>query len=388
MPQLQDLPSELLLAIALHVPQPALSGLAHSCWRLNQVITPLLYESVLWQGHYQARRLFNDEAFFLQQEYFPSERSVTPKAESRIFDLDAFTRTVLSSESLRSLVKSVDLRWHNEHFNHDDSVRCCLQALESSHLRTLHLSTGDFFFEIPARPAVTSLAFHINRQYACTPSLYSLSFARLYTLFSIPSLIHLRLDGWPFWSFPFGGDRAWAKSDIVGASNIEDLALSSGDAAPSEDLRKVLSWPKALKRLTFVPYHKPYYKDLATVRSEVHHILQNQHLTLEYLHFGMPNCNCGKEMRIWGVIFHWKLIATNRLGYMQIARATGFSGSPTLARLCQLPCQSRLHIRLDLLVLPLQTMSTTRLLRSHILCQPFALLMPYLQDLTGFPWTQ
>ena len=142
MPQLQSLPSELLLAIALHVPQHALSGLAHTCRRLNKVITPLLYKSVLWQGHHQARRVFSDEALFRQQEYSSTERSVThqadalviPSSESIIFDLDAFTRTVLSSESLRSLVKSVDLRWDNEHFDDDDSVHCCLQALESSHL--------------------------------------------------------------------------------------------------------------------------------------------------------------------------------------------------------------------------------------------------------------
>ena len=388
MPQLQHLPSELLLAIALHVPQPALSGLARTCRRLNQVITPLLYQSVLWQGHYHSRRFFNDDAFFSQQELFPSERSVTRKAESRIFDLDPFTRTVLFSESLRSLVKSVDLRWHNNHFNDDDSVRCCLQALESSHLRTLHLSPAGFFFEIPARPAVISLAFDIHRQLACNPYLYARILARLYTLFKIPSLIHLRLDGWPFWSFPFGEDRAWAKSDIVGASNVEDLALSIGDAAAGEDLRKVLSWPKALKRLTFVRYQNRHYKDPATVRSELHHILQHQRLTLEYLHFGMPNCTSGKEMRIWGIIFHWKLIAANRVGHMQIARATGFSGSQTLTHLCQFLCQSRLNIRLGFLVLPLQNKSTTTLLRSHISCQHFASLTHYLQGLTGFPWTR
>lgn len=167
MPQLQNFPSEVLLAIALHLPQPALNGLAHTCQHLNEVATVLLYESVFWQGHHHARRVFNDETFFWQQEYFPTERSVTRQADalvisstgSRIFDLDAFTRTILSSESLRSLVKSVDLRWHNEHFNDDDSVRCCLQALQSSHPRTLHLSPADFSFEIPARPAVTSLAF-------------------------------------------------------------------------------------------------------------------------------------------------------------------------------------------------------------------------------------
>ena len=140
MPQLLDLPSELLLAIALHVPQPALSALAHTCRRLNQVITPLLYESILWQGQHHARCVSNDD----------TERSVTrqadalviPSSRSRIFDLDAFTRTILSSESLRSLVKSVDLRWHNENFSDDDSVLCCLQALETSHLRTMHICVG------------------------------------------------------------------------------------------------------------------------------------------------------------------------------------------------------------------------------------------------------
>ena len=388
MPQLQSLPSELLLAIALHVPQPALSGLALSCRRLNEVLTPLLYESVLWQGHYHARRVFNDEAFFWQHEYFPIERAATrqtdasiiPSSGSRIFDLDAFTRTVLSSESLRSLVRNVDLRWQNEHFNDDDSVRCCLQALESSHLRVLHLSPADFFFEIPARPAVTSLAFQID-------STWTRNFERLYTLCSIPSLIHFRLDGWSFSPYVLFEGRAWAKSKSVGASNIEDLSLSS-DRAPGDDLREVLSWPKALKRFTFVPHHKPHYEDSATVCSELQHVLQHQRLTLEYLHAGVPNCNSGEERCIGGTIFHWKLIANNRLGHIRTARATGFSGSQALAHLCQchFTCQARLHIRLDFPVMPLQTMRTTRLFGSSVLCQRFASLTPYPQDLTISPW--
>ena len=298
-PQLQALPSELLLAIALHVPQSALNALTHSCRRLNQVITPLLYESVHWQRHHHPTRLFNHEPFFWQQVHFPNQPSLTrqanalviPSSGSRIFDLDAFTRTTLSSESLRSLVKSVDLRWHNEYFNHDDSVRCCLQTLESSHLRTLHLSPAHFFFEVPARPAVTSLAFQIDDTWVYNPDLCTMNFEHLYTLFCIPSLIHLRLKGWPLWSFSSGEGRAWASAENVGASNIEDLALTGAGAGSGGELREVLSWPKALKRFTFV-YNQ--FKDSATVQSVVQNILQQQRLTLEYLHFGVPNCS-GKE---------------------------------------------------------------------------------------------
>ena len=397
MPQLQSLPSELLLAIALHVPQPALSGLALSCRRLNEVLTPLLYESILWQGHYHTRRVFNDEAFFWQHEYFPTEcaatrqtdASIIPSSGSRIFDLDAFTRTVLSSESLRSLVRDVDLRWHNKHFNDDDSVRCCLQALESSHLRVLHLSPADFFFEIPARPAVTSLAFQMDSlvEWSYRPHLYARNFERLYTLFCIPSLVHFRLDGRSFCNYVLCEGRAWEKSKSVGASNIEDLSLSS-DGAPGDDLREVLSWLKALKNFTFVPHHNPHYEDSATVCGELQHVLQHQRLRLECLHAGVPNCNSGEEKCIEGMIFHWRLIANNRLGHIRIARATGFSGSQALAHLCQcqFTCRARLHIRLDFLVMPQQTMRTTKLLGSHVLCQRFASLTPYPQDLTISSW--
>ena len=394
MPQIQCLPGELLLAIALHVPQPALRDLAHTCRRLNEVVTPLLYESVLWQGHHHARRVFNDEAFFWQHEYFPTERAATrqteasiiPSSGSRIFDLDAFTRTVLASESLRSLVRNVDLRWHNKHFN-DDSVRCCLQALESSHLRVLHLSPADLFFEIPPRPAVTSLAFQIDPKWIHRPQIYAENFERLYTLFYIPSLIHFRLDGWSFWSYGLGEGRAWAKPKSVGGSNVEDFSLSS-DGAPGDDLREVLSWPKALKRFTYVPSHNPRYKDSATVCSELQHVLQHQRLTLEYLHASMPNCNSGEEKCIGGMIFHWKLTANNRLGHIRIARATGFPGSQALADLCQcqFTCSARLHIRLDFLFMPLQTLRTTRLPGGHVLCQRFASLTPHPQDLTISPW--
>ena len=331
MAQLDGLPTELLLAIALHLHQPTLSGLARTCRCLNQVITPLLYKSVFWQAPYHPGPFSNDEAFFWQQGYFPIESfairqanaSIIPSSGSRIFDLDAFTRTVLSSESLRSLVKSVDLRWHNKHFNDDDSVRCCLQALESSHLRTLHLSPADFSFEIPARPAVTSLAFQITRKWTDSkwtdrgdgPRVYAMVFERLHTLFRIPSLIHFRLAGWPFWLSNLCKSRAWAKSESVGASNVEDLTLSSC-GAPGDDLRQVLSWPKSLKRFTFVPHHKPCYEDSATACSQLQHILQHQRLTLEYLHDGVPNCNSGKEKRIGVMVFHWKLTANNRLGQL------------------------------------------------------------------------
>ena len=335
--QLQGLPNELLLAIALHVPQPALSGLSHTCRNLNQVVTPLLYESVVWQANRDSRYVLNDEALFWQQEDPPTERSVTrqadasviPSSGSRIFDLDAFTRTVLSSESLRSFVKNVDLRWQNEHFDDDDSVRCCLQALESSHLRMLHLSPADFSFEIPARPAVTSLAYQIDRKWAYSPQSshlpmlhlspaessfeipaqpavtslayqidspqsYAVDLDRLHTLFCIPSLIRFRLDGWPFWAPLSCKGRAWAKSEGVGPSNVEDLTLSSGEV-PGDEVREVLSWPKALKRFTFVPHHNPHYKDSITLRSQLQYVLQDQRLTLEYLHAGVPNCSSGKE---------------------------------------------------------------------------------------------
>ena len=303
MSQLQNLPSEVLLAIALHVPQSTLKGLAHTCRRLNQIVTTLLYESVLWQGDHHASRFLNDEAFSWQQQCFPAECSFTlraddlgiPSSGSRIIDLDAFNRTIQSSESLRSLVKSVDLRWHNEDFNDDDSVRCCLQALQSSHLRTLHLSPADFSFEIPARPAVTSLAFQIDGRWAYNPHLYAVNFKRLYTLFCIPSLIHFSLDGWPFWSSAFCKDWAWAKSECVGTSKIEELVLTGGGAEPGDDLQEVLSWPKPLKRLAFVPNYLPHNKDSATIYSELQHMLQHQRLTLEYLHAEVPNGDSGKE---------------------------------------------------------------------------------------------
>lgn len=161
-----------------------------------------------------------------------------------------------------------------------------------------------------------------------------MNFKRLYTLFCIPSLIHLRLDGWPFWSSAFCEDRAWAKLVCVGASNIEDLSLTSGDDAPGDDLREVLSWPRALKRFTFVPHYNSNYNDTGTIPSELQHILQHQRLTLEYLHAGVPNCNSGKE-RFGRLSFHWKLTANNRFGHVQIARAPGFSGSQALTHLCQ-----------------------------------------------------
>ena len=301
MPQLQSLPGELLLAIASHVLQSGLYDLALSCQRFNQLVTPLLYEIVFWQGDHHARRNLNDVSFFWQED--PGiEDSVNHQADalsiplsgSRIFDLDAFTRTVLSSESLRSFTKSVDLRWDNKHLNDDDSVHRCLQALKSSSLRTLHLSPSNFHFDIPTRPAVTSLAFQHDSHLDYRSHQDARNSERLYTLLCIPSLIDFRLDGWPLWAHSLRKDRAKGKQYKVEASNVEVLTLSNSFAT-GEDLREVLSWPKALKRFTFEPYDNHNCEDLALVRSQFQRVLQHQRLTLEYLHAGAPVCNSGER---------------------------------------------------------------------------------------------
>ena len=244
MAQLQVLPSELLLAIASHVPE--LRDLACSYRRVNQVVTPLLYESV-----------------FYRQEWI----QVVSRG-SQIYNLDAFNRSLRSSESLRSLVKSVDLRWHNMYKDVDDDVRRCLQVLESSCLQALHLSPANLSFEIPAGLGFTSLAYEGGEKIDCGKGL-----DRLYTLFCIPSLTHFYMDQW-FWEMNpvFGAERV--DQGRVGTSNIETLTLEHTWISAS-DLQRLLSWPKTLKTLTF---HGESITSL-----ELHHSLQHQRLTLEYL---------------------------------------------------------------------------------------------------------
>ncbi len=246
MPRLQVFPTELLLAITSHVPE--LRDWACSCRHINQVVTPLLYESV----------------FYRQEGIQVVSRGL------QIFNLDAFTRSLRSSESLRSLVKSVDLKWHNMFKDVDDDVCRCLQVLESSCLQALHLSPANLSFEIPAGLGVTSLAFRheAGEQIDCGKGL-----DRLYTLFCIPSLTHFCMDEW-FWGINpvFGAERV--DQGRVGASNIETLTLEH-TFIPASDLQRLLSWPKTLKALTF---HGASITSL-----ELHHSLQHQRLTLEYL---------------------------------------------------------------------------------------------------------
>lgn len=297
MPQLQSFPTELLLAIASHVPQPGRSALVQSCRHINQAVTPLLYQSVFWHQDYHARRLPTSEVSY-EQAYleihhprpFSNRQTSAQSSGSKIFDLDAFTCTLLSSESLRSLVKSVDLQWENQVINLinvDDSVHRCLQALEPSCLGTLHLSPAAFHFEIPTRPAVTSLAFDYGRYCVYRPSLHAEDLNRLYTLFNIPSLIHFCMDGWPVWGDFSNTNPARVTPDRVGVSNIESLTLRD-TSEPGEDLREVLSWPKALKRFAFIPHLRLPPKSLTLVQSELQYLLQHQHQTLEYLKVRVP----------------------------------------------------------------------------------------------------
>ena len=360
MAQLQHLPTELQLDIALYLPQPALAALAYTCLRLNQVVTPLLLESVHWQGYYRPGRVLTHEAFIPTQRSVirRSVTSVIQSTGSKIFNLDAFTRTVLSSDSLRSFVKDVDLRWKNDSLNDDDSVRCCLQALESSHLRRLHLSPAEWSFDIPARPAVTSLALKIRGAWTYHQShLDHENFKRLYTLFCIPSLTHLCLDGtdgWPSWSSLICQGQAWSTSESMGASNVEELSLIGGGTRLDDNLREVLSWPKALKRFTYLPHHHSlFYGFSDNTPHQLQYILQHQRLTLEYLHAMVPEWYHGKKKTIGGMIFYWKLTAENRLhqlGHLEIGCATGLSGSQAIS---QSTCRAFLPVRLDLLVTPL-----------------------------------
>ena len=212
MAQLQVLPSELLLTIASHVPE--LKDWACSCRHVNQVVTPLLYESV-----------------FYRQEWIQ-----VGSRGSQVYNLDAFTRSLRSSESLRSLVKSVDLRWHNWAENIDDDICRCLQALESSDLRTLHLSPASIIFEIPAGPGVTSLAF--GRQSYDRPD-YSTVLNRLYTLFCIPSLIHFCIEDWRSRGHGPLSDADRVNQGRVGISNIETITLEN-TLIPASDLQELL----------------------------------------------------------------------------------------------------------------------------------------------------
>lgn len=339
MSQLQSLPTELLLAIASHVPQPGLNALVQCCRHINEAVTPLLYESVFWQQDYHVRRLLSSEASFSQadldnhhRERFSSRQTSAQSSGTRIFDLDAFTCTLLSSESLRSLVKSVDLRWKNKVINRinvDDSVHGCLQALESSHLRTLHLSPAAFHFEIPTRPAVTSLAFEYGRWCLYRPSLRAGDLNRLYTLFNIPSLIHFCMDGWPAWGNFSNTNPAGVTPDRVGVSNIESLTLRH-TSGPGEHLREVLSWPKALKKFTFIPHLRLSPKSLTLVQSELQYLLQHQRQTLEYLNVRVPNEGSGKS----------DPFASHRISGGRLASGSDISNSlvlddfPALKHLC------------------------------------------------------
>ena len=101
--RLQNLPNELLLAIVSHAPQPGLGNFALSCRRVNAAVTPLKHGSVFfWQGESRGFHIV----------YFANRRANDPSTGSRIFDLDAFARSIISLKSSRAFVTNIDDRWH------------------------------------------------------------------------------------------------------------------------------------------------------------------------------------------------------------------------------------------------------------------------------------
>lgn len=278
MPSLLNLPTEILLLVFSRLPPPALTSLLHSCRRLNEVVIPLLYDSVYFWG--------SGDLDDFRKAWFPNRQEDLPPNWTRIWDLEAFTRSYCDSISLRAHVKNVDLRWHNAEKNDDQDVYQCLAALKSSCLQSLHLSPPRFSFDIPADTAVTSLAIQhdgLRGDFYAKDDGTELS--RLHSLFYIPSLTHFCLDGWRYWGSPTYDRPADVREDRMRSSNVEYLTLNKTGVI-GKDLQELLSWPKALRSFSYIPYphHGLRYEGLGNLSSrELQYALQHQRRTLENL---------------------------------------------------------------------------------------------------------
>ena len=201
------------------------------------MVTPLACEAVFFWGT-STIPSFRNQIFYECQQMLPHDGR-------RTFELGALTWSLRPSSSLRSHLKHVDLRWSNQNEVWDDIIRPFLEVIEYKSTLLTPLPSS-LIFEIPIKPAVTSLAFKAPWQRGCHAWMNFLTdFERLCLLMATPPLLHFRLGGW----CDGGHELFVGRHDIIGSSNIEVLTSESA-GTPQDSFQEILRWPKALKSLT------------------------------------------------------------------------------------------------------------------------------------------
>lgn len=295
---LQDLPAELWFSISSYLRQRSVLTVSLTSKRMHKLATPGLYRQVYYWASsgkcgsgilccYGIDILCSCEAEILRgtRLEYQTEKSITSSCNSnlsRIFKPNAFSKSLTRSPWLRSLVHSVDLKWHDS--DHDERLYRLLEALASSPLQHIYLYPSHPGFLIPPSIPVTSLGTEWPGK------IDSDRLDRVYELSLLPSLRHMCLKNWEY-----AGGTQLLRLDISSASlqqalNITHLSFRDGNV-PAQILQAIVSWPRALRSFWYNDAHMKIAQIPTTTRKQIYSALRLQQNTLEEITLCFDYCN-------------------------------------------------------------------------------------------------
>ena len=284
---LQDVPAELWFSISFYLGQQSVLTISLTSKRMHELATPGLYRQICyWSSRSEAGILRGERAEILRGtrlEYL-TEESITSSyylSLSRIFKPNALSKSLTRSSWLRSLVHSIDFRWHDS--GHDKCLYRLLEVLSYSPLQHVYLYPSHAGFVLPPSIPVNSLGTKWQG------NIDSDRVQRVHDLIFLPSLRHMYFQSWES-----GGRSQLRRLDnssasLQQASNITHLSFH-GCNVRAGHLQAIVGWPRALRSFLYSDFPAKI-REVPTIK-QVYSTLRPHQSTLEEITLRFEYCEC------------------------------------------------------------------------------------------------
>lgn len=243
--QLSLLPVEILALVVDWLPQKSLFALVLCSSQFYHLVVPRLYCSVYF-GKDNLSNIELEWREFRLKKHFASWRKtlrknmwLDPEHLSQISNLHFFRRSIANSCTLRPHVVSLSLEWCSDATPLVELDVAIILELLGPSLCSLYLAPATYEIISSSYESLVSL-------FLCYRDLdweeYEPGVDYLYSLFTIPTLLHLSIEDFRSW------DRSQpvkSTAHKIRSSNVTSLAFP-GTISDGNDLAKLLTWPRAL----------------------------------------------------------------------------------------------------------------------------------------------
>ena len=244
--QLSLLPVEVLALVMDWLPQKSLFALALCSSKFYHLVVPRLYCSVYF-GKDNLSNIEREWREFRLRKHFVSWRKTSrknmwldPEHLSQISNLHFFRRSIANSPLLRPYIVSLSLEWCSDATPLVELEVAVILKLLGPSLRSLYLAPATYEIMSSSYESLVSLAI---RYRDLDWEEYEPGVDYLYSLFTIPTLLHLSIEDFRSW------DRFQPVKSTTGksrSSNVTSLSFPK-TISDGNDLAKLLTWPRALK---------------------------------------------------------------------------------------------------------------------------------------------